>query len=143
MGAYKIREVDGAEYLEDLEALHRATFAPGEAYMPDFTDGHWWIAFDEAHPVAFIGIQQSNLGAHVGYFIRVGVKRVCRGNGLQRRLTRAMHVKARKVGWTRIVTDTRDNPHSANNIAASGYRMFTPTSPWCPPKDTLYWAKDL
>ena len=140
---YRIGEVDGAEYAEELEALHNAVFAPAEAYMPDFADGYWWIAFAEDHPVAFIGIQQSTQGAHVGYFTRVGVIRTHRGNRLQLRLTRAMHAKARKVGWTNVVTDTRDNPHSANNIAASGYRMFTPTSPWCRLEDTLYWKKDL
>ena len=69
---YRVREVDGADYLEELTALHDATFGDA-APLADFTDGYWWIAFYEDVPVAFIGIKQSLLGPHVGYFERVGV----------------------------------------------------------------------
>jgi GNAT superfamily N-acetyltransferase len=110
--------------------------------MPDFTDGHWWIAFFGDVPAAFIGIKQSHISAHAGYFYRVGVLPAHRGNKLQRRLMRAMEQKAKKVGWITIVTDTRGNPSSANNIIAAGYRMFEPDNPWafC---DACYWRKRL
>lgn len=139
---YRIREVDADEYADELDALHRETFNDGTP-IADFTEGYWWIAFDElVLPAAFIGIRQSILGPHTGYFIRVGVLPEHRGQGLQRRLMRAMHQKARKVGWVRIVSDTRNNPHSANNIIAAGYRMFNPEPPWGF-TDACYWTKDL
>ena len=120
MPPYRIREVDGAEYEEELRYLHESTFVNGEG-KPDFSDGHWWIAFFEDEPVAFIGVKQSVLGSHVGYFQRVGVLPQHRGNRLQARLMRAMESKAKKLGWLTIVTDTRDNPSSANNIIAAGF----------------------
>ncbi len=142
---YRIREVDADEYEDELEHLHRATFNDGTP-LADFTEGYWWIAFEQTKygpaPAAFIGIRQSILGLHTGYFIRVGVLDLHRGHGLQRRLMRAMEQKAKKVGWVRIVTDTRNNPHSANNIIAAGYRMFNPEPPWGF-TDASYWTKDL
>lgn len=138
---YRIREVDAEEYGDELRALHEYTFNDG-SLVPDFHDGHWWIAFYHDAEAGFIGIKQSILAPDVGYFIRVGVLHVHRGQGLQRRLMRVMERKARKVGWTRIVTDTRKNPHSANNIIAAGYKMFEPVQPWSF-SDACYWTKDL
>lgn len=144
---YRIREVDADEYADELEALHRSTFADGTP-LADFTEGHWWIAFHLGLsgrlniPAAFIGVRQSILASDTGYFIRVGVLPQHRGYGLQRRLMRAMEQKARKVGWVRVVSDTRNNPHSANNIIAAGYRMFNPEPPWGF-TDASYWIKDL
>ncbi|TXH19359.1 MAG: N-acetyltransferase [Hyphomicrobiaceae bacterium] len=139
---YRVREVDADEYADELELLHRGTFLDATP-LADFNEGFWWIAwFKRHHPVAFIGIRQSILGPHTGYFIRVGVMPEHRGQGLQRRLMRAMEQKAKKVGWVRIVSDTRDNPHSANNIIAAGYRMFTPDPPWGF-TDACYWTKEL
>lgn len=145
---FRIREVDAEDEHETLTELHQQTFLPGEAPMADFTEGHWWIAFWTGRsgcimrPVAFLGIIQSNQGDDVGYFKRVGVLPEYRGYGLQTRLMRAMHNKARRVGWSRIVTDTRENPHSANNIIRAGYYMFEPVKPWAL-AGTLYWTKDL
>ncbi|MGZ5095551.1 MAG: GNAT family N-acetyltransferase [Burkholderiales bacterium] len=136
-----MREVDGGEHDEVLEALHVATFTAGE-YSPDFEEGHWWIAYYDDEPVAFIGITQSKLGPHVGYFLRVGVVPAHRGKGLQRRLMRVMEARAKKNGWMRIVSDTRNNNYSANNIIAAGYRLFSPDDPWAH-SDALYWTKDL
>ena len=138
---YRLREVDGAEYVEELTELHKATFDGGEV-VADVLDGYWWGAFYDDVSVAFIGIKQSILGPHVGYFWRVGVLPQHRGNALQRRLMRAMEAKAKKLGWLRIVTDTRDNPHSANNIISAGYRMFSPAAPWAH-HDACYWTKAL
>lgn len=55
---------------------------------------------------------------------------------------RALESKARRMGWSRIVTDTHDRPVSANNIISAGYRLYTPPHPWGFP-NTLYWIKDL
>jgi hypothetical protein len=56
---------------------------------------------------------------------------------------RCLEAKARRVGWTRIVSDTADwNVASANNIIAAGYRLFVPANPWSF-KTAHYWTKDL
>lgn len=41
-----------------------------------------------------------------------------------------------------IITDTSDNPSSANNLIKCGYRMFTPEHPWGF-RHTCYWEKNL
>lgn len=140
---FRIREVNVDDYAEELEQLHRDCFADGSP-LADFYEGFWWIAFEQTKysPAAFIGIRQSILNPHTGYFIRVGVHPRYRGQGLQRRLMRAMEAKARKVGWRRIVTDTRDNPYSANNIIDAGYRMFNPEPPWGF-TNASYWTKEI
>lgn len=121
--------------------MHHRTFGPGEP-QGDYGDGYWWLVYFEDHPVAFAGVCESNRDYDVGYFSRVGVLKEHRGNDLQLRLMRALETKARKVGWTRIVTDTHERPYSANNIITAGYRLYTPTYPWGFP-NTLYWQKDL
>lgn len=138
---YRIREVDGDDEHQALADLHTKTFA-GLASQAKFDEGYWWLTTLDGHPVAFLGLKQSTLRLDTAYFYRVGVDPAHRGNNLQRRLMRAMEMKARKLGFVQIVTDTRNNPHSANNIAAAGYKMFHPAHPWG--HDTAqYWKKDL
>jgi GNAT superfamily N-acetyltransferase len=139
---YRIREVDDSDYAEELHELHRVCFDDGSPLV-DFSEGHWWIAFLKDIPAAFIGVVQAEHFADAGYFIRVGVDPSHRGRGLQRRLMRAMEAKARKVGWHRIVTDTRDNPPSANNLIAAGYLTFSPSNAWASRLDAIYWTKEL
>lgn len=139
---YRVREVDGCDEAEELMALHLRTFDPQEAPMGDFSDGYWWLAYFEDEPVAFAGICQAFYHSDVGYFSRVGVLKQHRGNGLQRRLMRCLELKARRIGWSQIITDTRFNEHSANNLIAAGYRLYTPPDPWGI-RETLYWTKDV
>lgn len=138
---YRIREVDGEDEHEALTELHRATFTDGER-VADFTSGYWWVATHNDTPVAFIGVVESPRARQVGYFNRVGVLPDHRGKRLQRRLMRAMEQKAKKIGWKKIITDTRHNPSSANNIIAAGYKMFSPIDAWGH-IDACYWTKDL
>ena len=63
-------------------------------------------------------------------------------NGLQRRLMRAIEARGRRMGWDSIVSDTTDNPVSANNFIQAGYRLFAPRTPWAW-AHTLYWRKRL
>lgn len=139
---YRIREVDGDDEVEVLTALHHETFDPQEAPMGDFADGYWWIAYRGDEPVAFAGICQAFLHSHVGYFSRVGVAPEHRGHRLQRRLMRCLEAKARRVGWDTIISDTRFNEPSANNLISAGYRLYTPPEPWGI-RETLYWKKDI
>lgn len=139
---YRIREVDGDDEVEILSLLHHQTFTPSVPHG-DYGDGFWWIAYFDGDPVAYAGIIESAYDDDdVGYFSRVGVLPQHRGNGLQRRLMRAFEAKARKLGWSRMVTDTTDTTHSANNILAAGYRLYSPRHPWAF-QNTLYWTKDL
>lgn len=139
---YRIREVDGTAQVAVLKALHLQTFDPDEAPMGDFSDGYWWIAYLDKEPVAFAGICKAFRHSHVGYFSRVGVLKKHRGHALQRRLMRCLEAKARRVGWSQIITDTRFNNPSANNLIAAGYRLYTPPEPWGI-RETLYWTKDV
>jgi GNAT superfamily N-acetyltransferase len=140
---YKIREVDGRdeEVADALAELHRLTFFDG-ASVPDFDEGHWWLAYQDARPVAFAGVVPSTRAYKAGYFCRVGVlKRHC-GNRLQLKLMRALELRARHIGWRCIVSDTTENLASANNFIRAGYRMYQPQYPWAWP-NTLYWRKSI
>jgi GNAT superfamily N-acetyltransferase len=141
--AYRIREVDGRddEIADILAELHRLTFFGG-ASVPPFDGGHWWLAFSEATPVAFAGVMPSTHVRNAGYFCRVGVLQRHWGRRLQLRLMRAMEARARRNGWTCVVSDTTGNVVSANNFIRGGYRLYRPPLPWAFP-ETLYWRKDL
>ena len=140
---YRIREVDGHddEIAEMLADIHRLTFFNAAA-IPDFEWGRWWMAYHRDDPVAFAGIGPSIRAANAGYFCRVGVLERHRGNELQVRLMRALEARARSIGWRCIISDTTDNPPSANNFIRAGYRLYRPRSPWAWPH-SLYWRKRI
>jgi GNAT superfamily N-acetyltransferase len=138
---YRIHEVDSHDddMADTLTDLHRLTFFDS-ASIPDFEEGHWWLAFHLEEPVAFAGMIESTRARNAGYFSRVGVlSRHC-GHGLQRRLMRAVELRARGNGWDCVVSDTTDNVASANNFIRAGYRLYEPQHPWAWP-NTLYWRK--
>lgn len=137
---YRIREVDGDDEADTLATLHHRTFEPSVSHG-DYGDGFWWLAYFEDHPVAFAGVSESDHDG-VGYFSRVGVLRAHRGNSLQLRLMRAIETKARRQGWSSIITDTTNSLDSANNILAAGYRLYEPNVAYAFP-NTLYWRKNL
>jgi GNAT superfamily N-acetyltransferase len=141
--AYRIREVDGRddEIADVLTELHGLTFFSG-ASIPRFDEGHWWLAYRETTPVAFAGVMPSTHVRNAGYFCRVGVLQNHWGQRLQLRLMRAVEARARRNGWTCVVSDTTRNIVSANNFIRAGYQMYVPPHPWAFP-DTLYWRKSL
>lgn len=124
-----------------LAELHQLTFLDA-APVPGFDQGHWWVAFHRAGPVAFAGIIPSTHVPNAGYFCRVGVLGEHCGRGLQLRLMRVMESRARQNGWCAIISDTTDNMRSANNFIRAGFRLFSPANPWAW-SNTLYWRKDL
>lgn len=140
---YRISEVDANdEYTaETLADLHGLTFFD-TAPMPDFGCGHWWLASNNATPVAFAGVIQSAHIRGAGYFCRVGVVDRHQGRNLQLRLMRAIESRARRNGWTSVVSDTTENIPSANNFIRAGYRLYQPEFPWGWPQ-TLYWRKSI
>lgn len=140
---YRIREVDGHddEVADTLTDLHRLTFFDG-APLPEFVLGHWWLGFHETNPIAFTGMVPSTRAHNAGYFCRIGVLKKHRGKALQLRLTRALESRARRNGSSSVVSDTTDNPASANNFIRVGYRLYQPSYPWGYP-NTLYWRKSI
>jgi GNAT superfamily N-acetyltransferase len=115
---------------------HTECFPDDAAYIP--SKGHWWIARAGKHLAGFAGIQQSHKWFDTGYLCRAGVLPEFRGQGLQKRLIRVRLAAARRLGWKWVVTDTRQNPASANSLIDCGFRMFTPSDPWSF-KDACYW----
>lgn len=140
---YRIREADGhdEDIAETLTDLHRLTFFDG-APIPEFDHGHWWLASHENTPIAFAGVVPSTRAFNAGYFCRVGVLRKHRGRALQLRLMRALELRARRNGWSAIVSDTTENLVSANSFIRAGYRLYQPRYPWGYP-NTLYWRKTI
>jgi GNAT superfamily N-acetyltransferase len=92
--------------------------------------------------VAFAGLVPASYTPNTGYFNRVGVLRVARGHKLQKRLLSVVERKARKLGWTSIVSDTTDNPPSANAMISGGYKTFEPAYRWAF-NHSIYWRKAL
>ena len=140
---YRIRSVDGYddEVAEILGDLHRLTFFDSAA-VPQFDLGAWWLTYDGTEAVAFAGVVPSTLVRNSGYLCRIGVLQQHRGQGLQRRMMRAIEVHARRICWDCIVSDTTNNRRSANNFIRAGYRLYDPEVPWGW-TNTLYWRKRL
>ena len=107
------------------------------------TSGYWWLAYSEAGvPVAFGGLVPSMRWADCGYLCRAGVLSSHRGQGLQKKIIRTRIRQAKKLGWKWLITDTYDNPPSANSLINAGFKLFTPTKPWGV-EGTLYWRLKL
>lgn len=140
---YRIRAVDGhdEDAADTLAEVHRLTFLDAAA-IPDFEQGHWWLAYRGGTPVGFAGVIPSVRAHNAGYFSRVGVLRSHCGHSLQLRFMRAVELRVRRNGWNAVVSDTTDNVASANNFIRAGYRLYRPKEPWAWPH-TLYWRKFL
>lgn len=141
---YRIREVDGLddEIEQTIHALHSQTSSFPAIESGAFERGYWWLAYFLDEPVAFAGLVPSASWENVGYLKRAGVLPEHRGHGLQRRLMRVRENKAKRLGWTHIISDCTDNLHSANNFIRCGYQLYQPSRPWAF-ANTLYWRKEL
>ena len=136
-----IRRVDPDKHAETITRLHEAAFDATADAVPPLV-GAWWLAYDEGVPVAFAASKPSEQWTDAVYLSRCGVAPSHRGKGLQRRLIRVRELAARRAGVTWIVTDTRQNPASSNNLIKAGYLLYEPAKPWSFP-DALYWKKNL
>jgi GNAT superfamily N-acetyltransferase len=141
---YAIRKVDAddEEIAELLRNLHDETFG-STAPQIDPERGWWWLAHDGREVAGFCGLAPTYAQpGDVGYLKRAAVRLPHRGQGLQRRFVRVREAQARRVGLRTLVSDTTNNPPSANNLISCGYRIYTPENPWGL-NNAIYWYKDL
>jgi superfamily I DNA/RNA helicase len=73
-----------------------------------------------------------------GYLCRAGVLPEFTGHALQLRLIKARLAQAKKLNWNWCITDTTNNPASANSLINAGFKLYTPGQPWSF-KNALYW----
>lgn len=144
---YRITRVDGFDddIADTIRELHEEVFSDSAPQI-DPERGFWWLAFaaDEARDIAgFCGLTPTyGDPTNTAYLKRAGVRMRHRGKGLQRRFVRVREALARRLGFKTIVTDTTDNPSSANNLIRCGYRIYRPSEPWGF-HHTIYWYKEL
>lgn len=105
--------------------------------------GWWWIAHTEdGKPVGFAGLVRSHNWSNAGYMCRAGVLPKYQGFGLQKRFIQARIRKARTLDWEWLLTDTTDNPPSANSLIAMGFKLYEPSIPWSN-RNSLYWRLNV
>lgn len=143
---YRIKRVDGTDedVADTIRELHDEIFGDSAPQVQP-ERGYWWLAFsaNESRELAgFCGLTETYADASLGYLKRAGVLLGHRGQGLQRRFVRVREAQARKLNMRALVTDTSDNPSSANNLITCGYRIYRPENPWAF-NHTIYWSKDL
>lgn len=105
-------------------------------------EGYWWVASIEESPVGFASMRPSTRWSDAVYLCRAGVIPSMRGQGLQKRLIRVRINKARALGYRWLITDTFNNPASANSLIGCGFKMFTPSIPWAA-DGACYWKKEI
>jgi GNAT superfamily N-acetyltransferase len=120
--------------MEAIRAMDRLCLPGCGFYEGDF----WWIVYDEKRPVGYAGMAYSHQWTDVMYLCRAGIIPEYRGRGLQKRLIRVRVNLARKMGMVAVVTETRRNPASANNLISCGFKMYEPRNPWSF-SDACYW----
>lgn len=139
---YKIVRVnlDDADTCAKIKALHKRCFPSDEVLEPD--SGYWWVVKNKTDIVGFCAMRRSTRWADTGYLWRAAVHPAHRGRGLQRRMILVRERMARRLGWNYLISDTNQNPQSANNLIKAGYRMYDPSWPYAF-ETTCYWKKAL
>jgi GNAT superfamily N-acetyltransferase len=140
---YRVVPVDTRqpEVVQLLTLLQKACLPHDKIYP--ITQGYWHVVYsqdDEA--VGFGGVVPSTRWSDTMYLCRAGITRTHQGQGLQKRLIRQRLKVAKKLGMNWVISDTNQNPASANSLIAIGFKMFEPTIPWGA-KGTLYWRLNL
>jgi GNAT superfamily N-acetyltransferase len=139
---YKIRKARPTTSTADRNAiltLQLETLPYDHVVVPD--KHHWWLAFDtQGKAVGYCGVMLSGKRA---YMCRAGVTAAHQGHGLQRQFIRLREAFAKKLGATRITSDTvASNIPSSNNLMRCGFTLYLPSHPYGY-KETLYWHKRL
>jgi len=142
---YRIDEVDGSnpeisEIIHHFNALAPEIFP---ALEPKHLEcGYWWLAYLEQEPVAFAGLVTFEPCTETAYLKRCYVLPDHIGHGLQLRLMTARELKARELGYTRVVAECAEHSHSNLNFRRAGFEIITPEQAWGAP-NSVYWRKLL
>ncbi len=126
---------------QQLMNLQRACL-PHDAPVRPVAVHYWWIGYATKMPVAFCLLKPSVQWVDAAYLARSGVLYLWRGRGLQKRMIQIRERAAKKLGYLWLLSDTTENPPSANSLARRGYQMYDPRRPWGV-ETTLYWRKRL
>lgn len=140
MTEYTITKVDGAFEAETIHAIHRVCFPGCTPYEVD--GSHWWLVrTPNGTPIAMAGLACSSREGGA-YLCRSAVLPAHRGRGLQTRLIKVRERLARNMDLNFLISDTIDNPVSANHLIGCGFRLYDPLTPWGN-AGSLYWRKEL
>lgn len=137
---YHITQVDIRlpEVVHLLTLLQKACL-PLDSVYKITAEGHWYVVYTpNGEAAGFAGVVPSTRWSDTMYLCRAGVVLSHRGCGLQKKLIKARIRKAKALGMNWIITDTNENPASANSLIATGFKMFEPSKPWGL-KTALYW----
>ncbi len=146
MTPYRIQEVDGND-LRIACVIHRFNDMAPECFPAlsarHLNNGHWWLVYHVDAPVAFAGMVPMEPFPNVGYLKRAYVMQEHRGHGLQAKLMRHREVKARRLGWTTLISEcVASNIWSAANFQRAGFQQVEPEQRWGA-ANSIYWRKDL
>lgn len=139
---YTIRRIDGHQ--DNQAALAhwlQLEILPADDPLPT-TSGWWWVVYKDDRPIGFCSLRKSSQWADAAYLCRAGILYKYRGKGLQKRLIRVRERLAKRLKMNWLVTDTYNNPASANSLIACGFKMFIPSKKWGA-EETCYWRKRL
>ena len=111
---------------------------PADKVYP-IAKGYWYVVYtQDGQAAGFAGIVPSARWSDTMYLCRAGIVLSHRGRGLQKKLIKARIRKAKALGMNWVISDTHQNPASANSLIAIGFKMFEPSKPWGF-KTALYW----
>jgi GNAT superfamily N-acetyltransferase len=110
--------------------------------VDDVSVGCWWVVYLDGNPIGFAGLKRSSRWSNAGYLCRAGVLHKHTGKGIQKKLIRVRLTQAKRLGWDWLISDTYQNPASANNLISCGFKMYIPTRKYGA-DGTCYWRKKL
>jgi GNAT superfamily N-acetyltransferase len=125
---------------DELARMDKVCLGAWSKAPMDPLDGHWWFCLFGDEPVGYCGFKRST--DRVAYLHRTGVMPNHRGNGLQVDMMRFTELGARRLGYVSMVSDTTDNPASANSFIKRNWRIYAPKHPWAWER-SVYWRKTL
>jgi hypothetical protein len=138
---YHVKQVESTPNTEVLLRYMQREILPADRVICP-SQGWWFVAYRGQEACGFGCLMQSSQWEDTVYLARAGVIMHHEGNGLQKKLIRARCKFASQLGKVWAVSDTTDNPASANSLIAEGFRMFEPSKPWGAER-TIYWRKSL
>jgi L-amino acid N-acyltransferase YncA len=137
---YRIVQVDTrlSEVVQLLTLLQKSCL-PLDCVYKITNKGYWYVVYtQDGEAAGFAGIVPSSRWSDTMYLCRAGVVLAHRGRGLQKKFIKARVRKAKALGMNWVITDTNQNPASANSLISTGFKMFDPSQPWGF-KTALYW----